>query len=374
MMYFDYASTTPVHEQVLKTYTGLLETCYGNPDSTHPIGVEASRLLAQSREHIARLLGIKQNEILFTSGASESNNLGVKGIALQYQHRGKHLITSNAEHASVLHAFAQLEQLFGFDVTYLPVNKAGVVTLEQVQNAVREDTILISLIYVNNELGSINPIEQIGQWIHTNTRVYFHSDFVQAAGKHDLPMRFVDLATISAHKMYGLKGSGLLIKKENVQLQPLIGGGDQEFGQRAGTSNAPVNIVFAKTLRLALECQSAYIMHARQLRDVLAQEWKDCIDIVYNSTLDASPFIVNVRTPLGSEIMMNALAKAGYCISAKSTCSTKVAVPSHALLAIGLSNEEALRSIRISFGKDSKVDEVRALGRIIKDIIERYRT
>lgn len=374
MLYLDYAATTPVHEQVLKTYVELLETQYGNPDSNHPIGVEVNRLLHLSRSQIGSLLHIKPGEVLFTSGASESNNLAIKGVALQYQNRGKHIITSNAEHATIKNACQQLETLFGFDVTYLPVNESGVVSLEQVKSAVRNDTILVSLIYVNNELGSINPIAEIGSWLKQHTRIIFHSDLVQAVGKHELPTAALDLATISAHKIYGLKGSGLLVKKENILLQPLISGGDQEYGLRAGTSNTPVNIVFAKTLRLALEKRVENHTKVVALREVFFDAMKKRSDITYNSTAEASPFIINLQTPLGSEILMNALGRAGYCISAKSTCSTKTSQVSHVLLAIGLSQEAAQHSVRISISPDITTKEFTTFAQTLQDIIDRYRT
>lgn len=373
MIYLDYAATTPVSEEVWQTYQGLAETYYGNPDSNHPKGVEVNRLLQKSREQIAMLLHGKATEIIFTSGASEANNLALKGIAFQYQGRGKHIITTNIEHASVLHACEQLETLFGFEVTYLPVDESGRVTVQQIQQAVRKDTILVSLFYVNNEIGSVNPIAEIGTWLKQNTRVIFHSDLVQAVGKHSLPMKELDLATISAHKIHGLKGSGILYKKESVKVMPLISGGDQEFGYRAGTNNAPVNIVFAKTLRLSLENQKQAYSHALQLRQWLQHELQEC-GIVWNSKEDASPFIMNIQTPLTSEVMMNALAAKGFCISAKSTCNTKSNTPSHVLQAIGLTAKQADRSIRISVDKQVTMQDMMAFATAVKEAISRFRT
>ena len=196
MIYLDYAATTPVHPEVLKTYTELLQKYYGNPDSNHPIGVEVNRLLQQSREQIANLLRIKSQEVIYTSGASESNNLAIKGIAFQYQKRGKHIITSNVEHATILNACKQLEDVFGFEITYLPVDHRGCISLKQVQEAIREDTILVSLLYVNNEIGAINPIQEIGTWLKQNSRAFFHSDLVQAIGKHPLPIEVIDMGTL----------------------------------------------------------------------------------------------------------------------------------------------------------------------------------
>ncbi len=373
MIYLDYAATTPVDHSVWETYQGLVETYYGNPDSNHPKGVEVGRLLQKSREQTAKLLDVKASEIIYTSGASEANNLALKGIALQYQGRGKHIITSNIEHASILQACQQLEALFGFTVTYLPVDASGTVTLKQVQQAVRKDTILVSLFLVNNEIGSINPIAEIGAWLKQETRVLFHSDLVQAVGKHALPMKGLDLATISAHKIHGLKGSGMLYKKESLQLVPLISGGDQEFGFRAGTNNAPVNIVFAKTLRRALEAKDEAYAHAMQLRQDLKQKLQDS-EIVWNSQEDASPFIMNLQTPLPSEIMMNALAADGYCVSAKSTCNTKSNTPSHVLKAIGLTDGQANHSIRISIDKEVTAEDIASFADALQRAIARFRT
>ncbi len=375
MIYLDYAATTPVRKEIIDTYTKLLNTYYGNSDSLHEIGRNSSKLMEQSREMIAQLLHVNKEEIIFTSCASESNNYATKGYALHYQTRGKHIISTCEEHSSVHNSLEQLKDEFGFEITYLPINKDGVVSLEDLKKALRKDTILVSMMLVNNETGAINPIKECAEYVHQNSRAAFHMDAVQGLGKIEIPIECVDMATFSAHKIYGLKGSAILYKKQNVELLPLISGGQQEFGLRAGTSNAPCNIVFAKTLRLALEEQKKAYEHVLKLNQYLRREIENMEDLVVNSPSNASPFILNFSDlKIGSEIMLNALNANGFAVSAQSTCSSKSKAISHVLLAMGLGETRATHAVRVSLSHLTTQKEVELFIETLKEIHNDFRT
>ncbi|MGN1342998.1 MAG: cysteine desulfurase family protein, partial [Traorella sp.] len=350
MIYFDSASTTPLHPEVLKTYKYLLETYYANSESLYDSGIKVNKLLEQSREQIAKMLHVGEDEIIFTSGASESNSMFIKGLALKYQYKGKHLITSNVEHSSVENAFRQLEDCFGFEVTYLPVNDQGKVDINTLKKALRKDTILVSIMAINNETGAINDLENLSKTIKENSIAFFHSDCTQALGKIELPLQFLDGASFSAHKIYGCKGSGFLYKKSSIQLLPLINGGQQEYGIRGGTSNHPVNIVLAKTIRIALESMNAHLNHVTKLNELMRRELNRMDDILINSPIDASPYILNFScTCMTSEILLNALNEKKIYVSAKSTCHSKTRSVSSVLLAMGIDEKRASQAIRVSF-------------------------
>lgn len=375
MKYFDYASTTPLHEEIYQTYIKILSTHYANADSMHDLGRESHRLMEKSRAQIAQLLSVCDDEIMFTSCASEANSYAIKGFALQNQTRGKHIITTRVEHSSVLHSCEQLQAHFGFEITYLSVNEEGVVDIEELRNALRKDTILVSIMYVNNETGAINPIKDLADVVHTQTRAMFHVDCVQALGKLDIPLACMDMATFSAHKIYGLKGSAVLFKRKNIVLLPLINGGQQEYGMRGGTSNAPANIVFAKTLRLAMERQSKANAHVKKLHEIVCAGLMQLEDVVINSPKQAVPHIINASfLKIGSEIMLNALNAYGFCVSAQSTCSSKSAARSYVLLEMGLNEQRATHAIRISLSHLTSEEDVQALLQALKEINHDYRT
>lgn len=375
MIYLDYASTTPLSEEVAAVYEKLLKEYYGNADSLHDIGRKSGKLMEKSRAQIAQLLHVYKDEILFTSCASESNNAAIKGAAWKYQNRGKHLITTCVEHSSVHNTMEQLREYFGFEVSYLPVNAKGSVELEDLKKALRKDTVLVSMMMVNNETGAINPIEECAEYVHTHSRALFHMDGVQALGKLPLSLSDVDMATFSAHKINGLKGSAILYKKRNIELVPLISGGQQEQGLRGGTSNVATNVVFAKTLRLALENQAAAYAHVAKLNAHLRNALSSMEDIVINSSEDSSPFILNIsHLRIGSEIMLNALNAKGFAVSAQSTCSSHSKAISHVLLAMGLDEVRATHAIRISLSHLTTIEEVDAFLDAVKEINHDYRT
>lgn len=375
MKYFDYASTTNINPEILENYIQLLHTHFANADSMHQLGRAGSSLMEKSRSQIATLLGVKENEIIFTSGASESNNMAIKGIAFANQKKGKHLITSKGEHSSVLHTFQQLEEVFGFRVTYLNLTKEGIVDVEELQAALSKDTILVSLMHVNNETGAIHPIEEIANLIKSNSKAFFHVDCVQSLGKIRIPFHIIDSASMSAHKIYGLKGSGILYRKSNLSLLPLICGGQQEFHLRGGTSNMLVNIMFAKTLRIALEQQEESYNHCKKLNEYIRCYFSNDEDVVFNSTNMALPHIINISfRQISSEVMLNALDNRGFCVSAYSTCSSKSKAGSMVLKAMGLEKNRMLNAIRISISLHTTQEEVDELLLAIKEILVNYGT
>lgn len=372
-VYFDSASTTHPNKEVVETYTKLLMTHYANSESLYEEGTAIFGMLEKSRQAIAKLLRVQSQEVIFTSGASEANSQAILGLALRSNK--KHIVTSTIEHSSVLNCLHDLETHHGFKITYIPVNQQGTCQVQDVIDAIQEDTLLVTMMYVNNEVGSILPIEKIAEYVRTKTHAYMHVDLTQAIGKLPIDLTNIDLASFSAHKIYGLKGSGCLIKKQYVSLSPIIFGGTQEFGLRGGTSNAITNIVLAKTLRLSLEKQKSHQEHDRLLRKELLSGLK-CIDqIVINSPEDGVASIVNFSCPsIPSEVMQNALNAKGFMVSARSTCESKSNNPSHVLLAMGKGNLLANTCIRVSFSEENTLGDVQRFIQSLKEIINVHGT
>ncbi len=373
-IYLDYASTTPVHPEILKAYKGLLDVWFVNSESLYQEGTQLHQLMEKSRAQTASLLGVRPNEIIFTSGASEASSMAIKGVAFQHLEKKGHFITTSVEHSSVTNCFKQLESL-GFDVTWLDVDQSGKVSVEDLKQAVRPDTLLISIMMVNNEVGAINPIDEIKAYVKKNTHALLHVDCVQALGKIPVDLKDIDMASFSAHKIHGLKGSGILFCRQHIELMPLICGGQQEFGRRGGTENALVNLMFAKTLRLALENQKKGYEHAKKLFDTAWNALSDCPEIQFNSTKDGLPHILNFScSTMLSEVLMNALNTKGFCISAQSTCHSKSKSPSFVLKSMGYSDQRALSSIRLSFSHETTLEEVESFITALKECIKKYGT
>ncbi len=374
-IYLDYASTTPIRKEVLDTYQMCVQNYFYNSESVYEPALQVHDYVEASRKKIAETFQVKTEEVFFMSGASEANSLAITGYALQNQHKGKHLITTMMEHSSVLHAFEQLEQLFGFEVTYLQPNKEGCISLNQVKQAMRKDTIMISIMAVNNEVGSIQPIEEIAAYVKANSRICMMSDGVQLVGKHDLPLRDIDLFTFTTHKLYGVKGCGILIKKKNIELVPIVHGGAQEQGLRGGTLDAPACIVAAKTIRLIMQEQQASLQHVTLLRDQIYDALKQMEQIELNSNRACSPYIINFSCKtMNSEILMNALNERGIYISSQSACSTRTKSPSHTLLAMSYDEKHALSAVRISLSHLTTKQEVSILLENLKEILYAYST
>ena len=371
-VYFDNASTTNIHPDVLKSYISLLEKYYVNSESIYNEGIEINSMLEKARRAIAGLLGVQASDIIFTSGSSESNTSAIKGVCAANREK-KHIITTNVEHSSIMNCCKQMEQLFGYRLTYLPVNHDGCVTLQQVKDALDEDTAIVSIMCVNNESGSINPIPEISEYVKKHSHAYMHVDLTQAIGKVEIDLHNVDLASISAHKLEGLKGSGILVKKTFVPFVPLINGGEQEFGLRGGTSNAVVDMVFAKTLRLALENGKKSHADIVQMHDRLVQGLQEIPGVEINSPANAIPSTINFSYEnIPSEVMQNALNEAGFMVSARSTCDSKSMNPSYVLLAMGYSEKRASSCIRISLSYHNSLEEVDQFLEALKGVIKQY--
>ncbi len=372
MKYFDYASTTPVSEEVLKTYDEVLRKYYVNSESIYPDGLEIDKLINKSRQQMADLLAVKDSQIIFTSGGSEANNLAIKGVAFKNQNKGKHIIVSSIEHSSILNSCKWLQEYAGFDVTYLPVNQDGKVVVEELKKAIRNDTILVSVMYVNNETGAIQPIEEIKKIVKNYHNCYFHSDCVQALGKMEIDLSDIDLATFSAHKIYGLKGSGILVKRNHVQIAPVISGGQQESGLRGGTLNSPACILFGKTMRLAFQQQNHNTEVVKEYNEYLRNELEKMDHIVINSPSDASPYVLNFSClTIPSEVMMNALSLKGYCVSALSTCDSKQKV-SHVIAQMYSDINRLRGTIRLSFSHLMSWDDIKGFVIDLQEVLDKY--
>lgn len=371
-VYFDNASTTRIHPEVLTTYERLLEKYFVNSESLYSEGSEISRMLEKARLSIAGLLGVQAEDIMFTSGSSESNSAAIKGVALAMSEK-KHIITTQVEHSSILGACRQMEKLFGCRVTYLPVTPAGTVSVDDLVKALDEDTCLVSVMHVNNETGAINPINEIGRIVRTRSHAYMHADLTQSMGKIPVDLTDIDMASVSAHKLEGLKGSGLLVKRKHVPFEPLINGGEQEMGQRGGTSNAFANMVFAKTLRLALENEAAHRDHIHALHERMLAGLREINGAEINSPANALDCIINFSyEAIPSEVMQNALNSRGFMVSARSTCESKSANTSYVLKAMGFSDRRASSCIRVCFSYRNTIAEVDAFLKELKEITKRY--
>ncbi len=358
-VYLDYASTTPIDKDILQSYIKLLNENYANADSKHYMGNVAKNYLRIAKNRIADLLNVDEKEIIFTSGSTEANNLAIKGVCFANANKGKHIITSKVEHPSVLDTFKQLETVFGFNVTYLDVDSEGKVSLPELKKALRKDTILVSIMAVNNELGSINDIDEICTIVKAISKAYIHVDATQAIGKENIDYSRVDLYNFSSHKIHGLKGCGVLVKRKNVNISPLIVGGQQENGMRGGTSNWPAYTMMAKTLRKALSSQAKNKEYVEELNKYLKEKLVNIDKLVINSPNDATPYILNFCI-LGKkgEVILNALSNNGICISSRSACSSKSNDYSIPVYEITHNEEIAKNSLRISLSHLTKKEEI----------------
>ncbi|MGF9910915.1 cysteine desulfurase family protein [Brevibacillus porteri] len=377
MIYLDNSATTRPHPQVIETVRRAMESYYGNPSSLHQKGVEAENVLKQARKVAAQYLGCKESEVIFTSGGTESNNTAIKGIAFQYQNRGKHIITTQVEHPAVYDVCKQLEGL-GFTVTYLPVDREGRVSVEAVQKAMRPDTILVSVMHVNNELGTIQPILEIGQWLKQFPKVLFHVDAVQGIGK--VPLRIkdsgIDLLSVSAHKFYGPRGVGILYKREGLIIHPLMMGGGQEGGVRSGTENLPAIAGMAKAIRILEELGSVEMIRLQKLNQQLREGIATIKGCMLNTPeANTAPHIMNLSVPgVKAEVLLHALEEKGFLISTKSACSSKVNEPSRVLTAIGIERDCALSSLRISLGRENTAEDIQQFLKALEECVSVLRT
>jgi len=368
-IYLDHAATTPIAKEVMEAMQLYFGQKFGNASSVHALGREAREAIDDSREIIARKLNAKNHTVIFTSGGTESNNFTIKGVAFANRKKGKHIITSKIEHECVLNSCRWLEKQ-GFEITYLPVDKEGFVDLDELEKAIRKDTILVSIIHANNEIGTIEPIEEIGK-ICSEHGIYFHTDACQSFTKVpiNLKKQKIDLLTINAHKIYGPKGIGALVIRGGVKIDPLLHGGGHEFGFRSGTENVPGIVGFAKAVEIAKEKD---VEHMKKLRDILIKGAFEIEDSRLNGSRErrlCNNANFSFKYVEGESLVLH-LDMKGIEASTGSACSSRSLEPSHVLLNIGLTPEDAHGSIRLSVGRENTKDEMKYTIEVLKESVD----
>ena len=359
--YFDHAATTAVNEEVLNKMFPYFSIGYGNPSSLYSIGRKNKKVLEIERNNVAKALNASAKEIYFTSCGSESDNLAIKGICYANKDKGNHIITSSIEHPAVLNTCRTLEKE-GFEVTYLKVNEGGLISIEELKNAIKDSTILISIMFANNEIGTIEPIKEIGK-IAKNKNIYFHTDAVQAVGniKIDVKELNIDLLSMSAHKFYGPKGVGALYVREGVKFNKIQDGGHQEKDKRAGTENIAGIVGIGEAIKIAYQNLDKNNNKLVELRDYFINKVKNNIsNIKINGDMKQRlPGNINISfADIDGEELMLKLDEVGICVSTGSACSSGASDPSHVLIAIGLPTKLAYASLRVTFGIDNTKEDV----------------
>ena len=374
--YFDHAATTPVREEVIKEMLPYFGVEYGNASVMYSLGRNAKKAMSNARRRVAEAINCKTDEIYFTSCGSESDNLAIKGFAYANKDKGNHIITSKIEHHAVLDTCKTLEKQ-GFKVTYLDVDEKGIVDLNQLINSISKDTILITIMFANNEIGAIQPIREIGK-IAKQNNIVFHTDAVQAIGNVKIDVRDlnIDMLSLSGHKFYAPKGVGALYVKDGISFEKLQDGGEQEKNKRAGTENVAGIVGLGKAIELIYSDFDAYNKTLRELRDYYIEEVKKNIaGIKVNGDLEnrlAGNANISFENIDGSELLLK-LDEQGVCVSASSACSTQNPMPSHVLTSIGLKQELANSTLRVSMGKDNTKEDVDFLVSVLKNIINEIR-
>jgi cysteine desulfurase len=377
MIYLDNSATTKPHKEVLDTFVQVNELYYANPASIHEAGVTANALLTRAREQVAQILNTEAKEVIFTAGGTESNNFAVFGTVQVSTHKGKHILTTEIEHPSVLEAVKRLAEE-GFEVEYLAVDSNGVISLEELQQKVRKDTILVSIMHVNNEMGAIQPLKEAASIIHSQSRALFHVDAVQSFGK--MPVAFngdagPDILTISGHKIHALKGSGVIAFRKAIKIAPHIVGGGQEFGLRSGTVAVPQAVAFAKAARLAVENMDAqykkYITWQKELCTYL-QRFGSKVHLL--STELGAPYILSFSVRgLKGEILINALQKEGVIVSTSSACSSKLTKTSHVVEALQVEQAFKKGVLRLSFGMQTTEADIAAFKEAFEQVMKQLK-
>ncbi|MFD1423058.1 cysteine desulfurase family protein [Laceyella tengchongensis] len=374
-IYLDHAATTPIHPLVKEAMLPYLEEAFGNPSSMHQYGRDVRVAIDQARDQVARALGADAGQLVFTSGGTEADNMALLGVAAAYAETGKkHLITTQIEHHAVLDACRYLERI-GFEVTYLPVDHTGLIDLEQLRQAIRDDTALISIMMANNEIGTVQPIEQIGE-LARERGVLFHTDAVQAFGSLEIDVKRlpVDLISVSGHKINGPKGIGALYLGKNVKFIPRTFGGSQERRRRPGTENVMGIIGFAKAVELSQASREQHMADMRVLRQAFVDELnRQPIEFVVNGHPTKSlPHILNVSFPgTDSETLLMNFDLAGIACASGSACTSGTLEVSHVLQSMHLSEERTRSAIRFSFGRGNTVDEVKRAAEMVASIVHR---
>lgn len=375
-VYFDHSATTPVDTKVAEIVLKHMTEKFGNASSVHSFGREARKALEEAREKVAALINAEPNEIFFTSGGTESDNLALKGVAYANRKKGNHIITTAIEHHAILHTAEALEKE-GFSITYLPVDEYGMVRLEDVKNAITDKTILISVMYANNEVGTIQPIAEIGQ-IAREKGIYFHTDAVQVAGNYpiDVKASHIDLLSLSGHKLYGPKGVGALYIRRGVRINSIQKGGGHERNMRAGTENVPGIVGLGKAAEIAIEEMEEKNARMAGLRDHIIKEVMEKIPYTKLNGHPTQRLPGNANFSFqfveGESLLLNLDLK-GIAASSGSACTSGSLDPSHVLLAMGMSHEIAHGSLRITLGRGSTAEEVEYFLNLLPEIVQRLR-
>ena len=375
-VYMDYAATTYVKPEVLETMLPYFTEKFGNPSSFYGISRETKRAIDAAREQVAKALNCEPGEVYFTGGGSEADNWAIKGIASAHRKKGNHIITTKIEHHAVLHTCQYLEKN-GFEVTYLDVDSEGFINLDDLRNAITDKTILVSIMFANNEIGTIQPIKEIGE-ICREKNVYFHTDAVQAVGNVpvDVKEMNIDMLSLAGHKIYGPKGIGVLYIKKGIRIDNLIHGGAQERNRRAGTENIAAIVGIGKAIELATENLQEHMEKLIPLRDKLIDGLLKIPYTYLNGPRGDKrlPGNVNVRFRfIEGESILLSLDFKGVCASSGSACTSGSLDPSHVLLAIGLPHELAHGSLRLTMGEGSNEEQVDYVIEVLPEIIERLR-
>ena len=375
-IYLDHAATTPTHPEVVKAMLPFFSDAFGNPSSIYSYGQEAKGAVEEARTKVAELIGARSEEIVFTSGGTEADNLALKGLAYASEHKGNHIITTSIEHHAVLEACKFLEKR-GLEITCLPVDKYGLVDPADVKKAITAKTILISVMHANNEVGTIEPVEEIGE-IARKAGAYFHTDAVQTVGH--IPVNVdklkVDLLSISGHKFYGPKGVGALYVRKGTKLVPLVHGGEHEKRRRAGTENVPAIVGLGKAVELAGQEMGREVERLTNLRDKLIRGLVGKIDSVHLNGHPTRRLPNNVNISIdfveGESILLN-LDLEGICASTGSACTSSSLEPSHVLLALGLPPEQAHGSLRFTLGRENTEADIGRVLEVLPGIVAKLR-
>ena len=370
MIYLDYSATTKPHSGVLDTFIKCSNDYIGNPNSLHKLGVEAKNLIDSATLQISDLLNLKNSKIIYTSGSTESNNLAILGVCNMYKTRGKHIITTKLEHSSIYGPLKQLEEL-GYIIDYVKLDKSGIVDLEDLKRLITNDTILVSICTVNSEIGLLQPIDEIAAIVKKYPRCIFHTDATQAIGKVKINLDNADLVSFSAHKFFGIKGIGALVKKDNIELKPIISGGSSTTIYRSGTPCLPLIVSISKALRLILNDLDKKYEKVLELNNYLKENIKDLKDVYINSNDVCSPYILNISViGVKPETLVHALEQHEIYVSTQTACSSNTSL-SKAVLELTKSEERARSSIRISISYVTTKEEIDSFVNVFLSCVEK---
>lgn len=358
MVYLDYSATTPVNDEVLDSYVKATKRFIGNPNSLHKLGNDALNVINEATNQIKNILKVSNYDVIYTSGASESNNLALKGIALKYQNRGKHIITTNFEHSSIYGPLSYLQSQ-GFEIDIVNSDENGMVDINHLKSLLRDDTILVSVASVNSEIGLLQPIDKIGKILESYPKCYFHVDMTQSIGKIDLKLDNIDLISCSSHKFYGTKGFGLLLKKESISLEPIIHGGKSTTVYRSGTPAVAFIVSNAKAFRLAYDHINDKYNHVKEINTYLKKELSKYENVVINSNDYCIPHILNLSVlNIKPETMLHALEEYEIYISTQSACSSNNS-KSRAVYSLTGNEDISMHSIRISLSYLTTMEDIK---------------